>query len=141
MESACAGACADARPAAPHTLGASAKPGADAEAHDLTCAICLETIALADLSVIKGCEHAYCGVAPSLRSRPDLLTECAVKQLPAASVAGVCADCDIQATFSLDRQRLLCEVVVEQSTKHFDGGFTSCSGSASWRRRLRLSKQ
>ncbi len=95
MESACTGACADAQPAAPHTLGASAKLGVDTEAHDPTCAICLETIALADLSVIKGCEHAYCGVALSLRSQPDLLTLCAVRQLPAANVAGVCADCDI----------------------------------------------
>ncbi|KAK9819182.1 hypothetical protein WJX81_004272, partial [Elliptochloris bilobata] len=30
------------------------------EAHDMTCAICLDTIALEELSIIKGCEHAYC---------------------------------------------------------------------------------
>lgn len=40
------------------------KLAADGEAHDLTCAICLDTIALEELSIIKGCEHAYCS-APS----------------------------------------------------------------------------
>ena len=42
------------------------KLAADGEAHDLTCAICLDTIALEELSIIKGCEHAYCS-APSFQ--------------------------------------------------------------------------
>jgi hypothetical protein len=31
------------------------------EADDLTCAICLDQIAVEDICVVKGCEHVYCG--------------------------------------------------------------------------------
>ena len=31
------------------------------EIDDLTCAICLEQMKLADTAIIKGCEHSYCG--------------------------------------------------------------------------------
>lgn len=33
------------------------------EADDLTCAICLDQIAMEDVCVIKGCQHEYCGEA------------------------------------------------------------------------------
>lgn len=35
----------------------------DQEANDMTCAICLEQIALEDMCIVKGCEHVYCGTA------------------------------------------------------------------------------
>lgn len=34
------------------------------EIDDLTCAICLEQMKLADTAIIKGCEHSYCGKPP-----------------------------------------------------------------------------
>ena len=43
---------------------ASAAAGNSGEAHELTCAICLDNIALEELSIIKGCEHAYCSAWP-----------------------------------------------------------------------------
>lgn len=39
--------------------GPAAAP--DQEANDMTCAICLEQIALEDMCIVKGCEHVYCG--------------------------------------------------------------------------------
>lgn len=51
--------CVDAQPAP-----ATAAAGNSGEAHELTCAICLDTIALEELSIIKGCEHAYCSARP-----------------------------------------------------------------------------
>ena len=35
----------------------------DQEANEMTCAICLEQIALEDMCIVKGCEHVYCGIA------------------------------------------------------------------------------
>lgn len=31
------------------------------EANDMTCAICLDQIPIAEICAIKGCEHVYCG--------------------------------------------------------------------------------
>ena len=31
------------------------------EANDMTCAICLDQIPVAELCAIKGCDHVYCG--------------------------------------------------------------------------------
>lgn len=33
----------------------------DDEPNDWTCAICLDSVPTADLAVVKGCEHTYCG--------------------------------------------------------------------------------
>ena len=32
------------------------------EANDMTCAICLDQIPVAELCAIKGCDHVYCGM-------------------------------------------------------------------------------
>ena len=48
----------------PQPAPASAAAVDAGEAHELTCAICLDTIALEELSIIKGCEHAYCSARP-----------------------------------------------------------------------------
>lgn len=45
------------------------------EIDDLTCAICLEQMKLADTAIIKGCEHSYCGELPwPFQPLPQCLT-------------------------------------------------------------------
>lgn len=39
------------------------------EANDMTCAICLDQIPVAELCAIKGCDHVYCGEQPSFVCR------------------------------------------------------------------------
>ena len=50
--------CIDA--ACPSPPVAPLPPRARSAAHDLTCAVCLDTIALPDLALLPACDHAYC---------------------------------------------------------------------------------
>ena len=65
--------CVDTQPAP-----ATAAAGNSGEAHELTCAICLDTIALEELSIIKGCEHAYCSAWPCCSRRSCFISACQV---------------------------------------------------------------
>ncbi|KAK9905509.1 hypothetical protein WJX75_001177 [Coccomyxa subellipsoidea] len=49
------------------------------EADDLTCAICLDQIAVEDICVVKGCEHVYCGnciLAWAIQKEPVWCPQC-----------------------------------------------------------------
>ena len=46
----------------PEDMAASAD--SDHDADDLTCAICLDQIAVEEICAVKGCEHVYCGGEP-----------------------------------------------------------------------------
>ena len=45
----------------PHTKGKPIEELSVQEANDMTCAICLDQIPVAELCAIKGCDHVYCG--------------------------------------------------------------------------------
>jgi hypothetical protein len=46
-----------------HGLDAAEEADEDSP-NEMTCAICLEQTPLAELALIKGCEHQYCGRCP-----------------------------------------------------------------------------
>lgn len=85
----------DAGPGAAQASAAERRRSSCSGAGDLTCAVCLEDIPLADMAIIKGCDHMYCGAFSAgdlfdVAARATVLYRCNTASLCAAKASCCC---------------------------------------------------